>query len=761
MIQREDFSKEKRALKTVNTQTDFVVIGGGMSGICTAISAARSGIKVTLVQDRPVLGGNASSEVRLWILGATSHMGNNNRWAREGGVINEILLENLYRNKEGNPVIFDSVLLEKVKSEPNITLLLNTCVYDIEKKQENKISKVFAFCAQNETFYELSAPLFCDASGDGSIAYRAGASYRMGAEEESEYGEKFIREVNGYGDLLGHSMYFYSKDAGKPVKFIPPSYALKDITQIPRFADINPGEHGCKFWWLEYGGRKDTIHDTEDIKWELWSVVYGVWDYIKNSGAFLGTENLILEWVCTIPGKRESRRFEGLYTLKQQDIINQHHFEDAVAFGGWAIDIHPSDGVYSAQNGCTQYHSKGIYEIPYRCYVSKDIQNLFYAGRNMSASHVAHGSSRVMATSAFGGQAVGVAAALCIENQCNPADLLNNGRIGELQNRLNLAGQSIPSTAIDVKDNLAGSAQITASSSLKLDEIPFDGTWYSLDFSAAQLLPVIKNTPYQFEIEADALSATDLQVEWRYAEKPDNYTPDLTAEQIILPLKKGKQRVTVSFTKTIPENQYGFVIFLKNDQVKLRMSNERYTGILSAFNKFNHAVNNRGKQAPPPDLGIDSFEFWCPDRRPEGQNIAMKIRPAIEAFRAENVINGWIRPTRSANAWVASPKDKNPSITLKWEKIQAVKKIILYFDTDYDHPLESVQMGHPENTIPFCVGDYTVRDENDRILYQQKGNHETIQTIVFADETRVEQIKIELEHPSGEIPAALFQIVVE
>ena len=160
-----------------------------MAGVCCAITAARAGIRVTLVQDRPVLGGNASSEVRMWIVGATSHMGNNNRWAREGGVIDEILLENAYRNPQGNPLIFDTILLEKVYEEANIQLLLDTAVYELTKSSADQISGVTAFCSQNSTRYQIQAPLFCDASGDGVVGFLAGAAFRMGAESSAEFGE--------------------------------------------------------------------------------------------------------------------------------------------------------------------------------------------------------------------------------------------------------------------------------------------------------------------------------------------------------------------------------------------------------------------------------------------------------------------------------------------------------------------------------------------------------------------------------------------
>src|SRR5699024_6333928 len=220
-----------RENKLEKLQVDFVVAGGGLAGTCAAIAAARKGLKVALVQDRPVLGGNASSEVRLWALGATSHMGNNNRWARAGGIIDEILVENLYRNKEGNAIIFDTVLLEKVTNEKNLTLLLNTAVYEVNKSDERKIEYIKAFCSQNSTTYSISGSFFCDATGDGIVSFLSGAAFRMGAEDKEEFGEGFAPD-KGFGELLGHSMYFYSKKLEHRVKFVAPDYALKVVTKV-------------------------------------------------------------------------------------------------------------------------------------------------------------------------------------------------------------------------------------------------------------------------------------------------------------------------------------------------------------------------------------------------------------------------------------------------------------------------------------------------------------------------------------------------
>ena len=314
--------------------------------------------------------------------------------AREGGLIDELLVENAYRNPDGNALIFDALLLEIAQREPNLRLLLNTAVYDCEtliacKASTSRITSIRACCPQNETIYEISAPLFCDASGDGVLGHLAGAAYRMGAEAADEFGEGFAPDAVDYGELMGHTIYFQSKDAGHPVKFVCPEFAIQDITTVPRWKRINATDQGCQYWWLEHGGRLDTIHDTEQIKWELWRVVYGIWNHIKNSGQFPEAATWTLEWIGTVPGKRESRRFEGPYILTQQEVIERRQHEDAVHYGGWSLDLHPADGIYTSRPPCDQWHSKGIYPIPYRTMYSRNVENLFLAGRIISVSHVA------------------------------------------------------------------------------------------------------------------------------------------------------------------------------------------------------------------------------------------------------------------------------------------------------------------------------------------------------------------------------------
>jgi hypothetical protein len=439
-------------------------------------------------------------------------------------------------------------------------------------------------------------------------------------------------------------------------------------------------------------------------------------------------------------------------------VVEQREHEDAVAFGGWSLDLHPADGVYSDKMGCNQWHSKGVYQIPYRCYYSKDVSNLFLAGRIISASHVAFGSSRVMATCAFGAQAVGMAAVVCKERSLQPAEVYTKGHIRELQNHLNLKGQSIPGMPVDAENNLLRHARVEASSTHTIKEIPFDGPWLSIEYGAAQMLPLKAGQPYQFSCLLKAEQATEVVCELRVSSRPQNYTPDITLESKVIQLQAGEQEIGVAFEKTLKEDQYAFLTFLRNDQVEVRGSEQRMTGVVSVFNHGNKAVSNTGRQEPPDHLGIDSFEFWTPIRRPEGHNLGMRITPPVEAYSTDLLLNGFTRPHLRSNAWVGSPEDDQPTLTFTWPEPQRIRKLMLYFDTDFDHPLESSLMGHPEHQMPFCVKEYKILDEQGKLLHHQQHNHQSINVIHFTDTVTSRKLQLVLQAPSAQVPAALFYI---
>ncbi len=750
-------SPEPRALKSVRLDTDFVIVGGGLAGVCAAITAAREGTRVVLIQDRPVLGGNSSSEVRLWALGATSHMGNNNRWSREGGVLDELFVENTYRNPEGNPHFYDAVLLDKVVSEPNITLLLNTAVFEVQKAGNDAVASVRAFCGQNETMYDVHAPLFCDASGDGIVGYLAGAIYRVGAESKEDLGEAFSSPKE-YGELLGHSIFLYSKNTGKPVKFIPPSYALKDIRKIPRHTSIGANDTGCQFWWLEYGGRLDTIHDTESIKWELWKVVYGVWDYIKNSGKFPDAENLTLEWVGSIPGKRESRRFEGDAIITQMDLVEQRKHADAVSFGGWAMDLHPADGVYSDKPGCTQWHSKGVYQIPYRTMYSRNIRNLFLAGRVVSASHVAFGSTRVMATCGHSAQAVGMAAAICHKNDLIPRDLTAPAKMRDLQKRLIGIGQYIPGLVVKDEKDLAQTAKVEASGSFVLDELKPGAKTIVLESARAMVVPVVAGKMPRVTVRVNAEKDAELELQLRTSEREGNFTPDVTLASRKVKVAAGNDRtVTVDFGVEITKPQYVFICVMPCAGVAVKLSDLRITGVISLMHGANKKVAKNAVQTPPPGIGVDTFEFWIPERRPAGQNLAINFDPPLRGFGPDNVLNGIARPTVQANAWVAAANDQAPKLTLSWPAPQTLSRVELSFDTDFDHAMEGVQWGHHDRAMPFCVKHYRILDAKGTVLAECADNHQTRNVVKLATPVTTDRLVIECRETHG-APAAIFEV---
>ncbi|XXN65884.1 FAD-dependent oxidoreductase [Enterobacter ludwigii] len=740
-------SQNVRHFPQQRLQTDLLIAGGGLAGVCAALAAARDGLDVVLIQDRPVLGGNASSEVRLWANGATSHMGNNNRWAREGGIMGEIMEENLWRNKEGNPVLFDMVLLDLVQSQPGLTLLLNTVVTDIEKSGR-RLQSVQAFNAINQTRYQVSAQQFIDASGDGVLGYLAGAAHRVGAESVEELGEKMAPGEN-FGHKLGHSIYFYTQRVAQPVRFIPPSFALKEITAIPRYKRLSSQLNGCDLWWLEWGGRLDTVHESETIKWELWKIVWGVWDYIKNSGEFPDADNLTIEWVGLIPGKRESRRFLGDTMLCQQDIIEQRDHYDAVAYGGWSIDLHPADGVYSEHDGCRQFHSKGTYTIPFRALYSQSLDNLFLTGRLISATHVAFGSARVMCTCGVLGEVVGRAAAICQQQQLTPTELAQPQRVGQLQQHLLRQGAFIPRHRLS---NPVRNAHVTVSSTLQLRDLPADAGWQPLKSRCALLLPLKAGERLPaISVQLRVTNAQKMQVSLLTSANPANTCGDRQlATQTATVDQPGTYRL--SFDYLADYDRYVFIAFEDNPAIEVALTSQRLPGVMMVFNSLNPRVAKRTRQINDGDYGVDEFDFWLPRRAPQQILLAFALETPLQLWHRDYLLNGRLRPEQHTNSWVPALDDAHPSVSWQWAEPQQAQHLTLLFDNDFDHAMETVQMGHAQAVTPHCTTHYRLwLDE--RLLAEVTENHHSLCHHVVPEGVSFSQIRLELIASAGALPA--------
>lgn len=459
-------SEKKFPVRDKHISTEVAVIGGGMAGICAAVAAARNGAKVLLIQDRAVLGGNASSEIRVIVHGVTKLK--SGLPERETGILEEILLLNRFYNEQHSFTVWDHVLYDFVTREKNITLMLNTqAVRSVVEEQE--IRQVLCWQLSTETVITVDAKIFIDCSGDGLMAATAGAEYRTGREGKKEFGEQYAPdEPDGW--QMGATILLSSRDMGKPMPYQAPPFTIKyDADKTHPDRRIIPFVEG--FWWVEVGSNDDIIGTAENDMHRLLGFAYGVWEYIKCSGKYPEADNYALDWVGSLPGRRESRRFIGDYVLSEPDQLGLKQFDDAVAFGGWPLDEHNPGGIENLAEPPSFWHEhfEEVYQIPLRSLYSKNINNLFFAGRNISQTHVALSSSRVMGTCAVQGQAVGTAAALCIAKRTLPRDIANT-HINQLQEQLLRDDAYIPQRYAKDQQDLARTAdRITASSTLSGD----------------------------------------------------------------------------------------------------------------------------------------------------------------------------------------------------------------------------------------------------------------------------------------------------
>lgn len=410
-----------------NLDCDLLVAGGGPAGVACALAAARLGARVILCQDRSVLGGNASSEVRMHIVGATGLKGGHplETELREGGLVEELRLDLAVHNAQRSPAMMDLLLFDKCHREPSLTLLLNTTV-DGAEVADGLVRAATATRASTEERFRITARIFADCTGDGRLGLEAGAPFRHGREGRAEFGET-LAPAAADGKTLGSTILFQARKHNRPMPFVAPPWVRKFQPDDFKLRPFGRGgsdlglEYG--YWWAEWGGCLDTIKDNERIRDELLAVTLGVWNHIKNESG-LDVAPWALEWIGFLPGKRESRRFLGRYILTEQDVFESRPFPDAIAYGGWPIDTHPPEGVDAPELApCEQHHLPYLYDIPLRACISAGPANLMFAGRNLSATHIAFASTRVMATCAVVGQGVGTAAVHAIRAGLTPAAL--------------------------------------------------------------------------------------------------------------------------------------------------------------------------------------------------------------------------------------------------------------------------------------------------------------------------------------------------
>jgi len=394
---------------------DLVVVGGGIAGMSTAVAAARLGLKVALIQNRPLLGGNNSSDVRVHLGGRIeakpyTHLGD--------------LQKEFGSSKEGNAMPADNYEDQKkmdfILAEKNIKLFLNWHVFSIEKKKE-RIKKVIARNTETGKVMYWKAPIFADCTGDGSIGFLAGADFRMGREAKSEFNESLAPE-KADDMTLGASVQWYSKKDSEESVF--PIFEYGMTFNQENSEKVLKGE-----WTWETGMNRNQIAEAERIRDYGMLVIFSNWSYLKNKYPSNDYKNHSLSWVAYIAGKRESRRLLGDHILTENDIIQHRIYEDASGTTTWSIDLHYPDPKNSQFfpheefKAIARQNNIHPYPVPYRCLYSRNIPNLFMAGRDISVTHVALGTTRVMRTCGILGEVVGMASSLCKKYHCEPRDI--------------------------------------------------------------------------------------------------------------------------------------------------------------------------------------------------------------------------------------------------------------------------------------------------------------------------------------------------
>ncbi|WP_261305111.1 FAD-dependent oxidoreductase [Paenibacillus andongensis] len=758
---------------TVNKQEqyDVVVCGGGLAGFCTAVSAARHGAKTCIIQDRPVFGGNSSSEVCVTPHGAAAF----HAYARETGIISELLIEERARNHA--PIlengwtnsVWDMTMYDMAMSTPNLSFHLNTSIVSVLKSSDRTISAVVARVANAETEITIEGKIFVDCTGDGIVADQAGCEWRWGTEALDEFNEPHA-PLEASKDTMGNSIHFRAKDMGRPVPFQAPEWAVKHEDPDYFYKQGRPFQslHGG-YWWIEIGVPWNTIYDSENIRHELTRHVLGIWDWIKNKDPEMKDKaaNYALDWIGQVPGKRESRRIMGQYFMTEHDPANKTVFPDEIAFGGWFIDLHTPGGLLAptaepaSAEGYTEtseYAIKsycGPYGIPLRITIAKDIDNLMMAGRNVSVTHAALGTVRVMSTTALIGQAVGTSAAIALQRGLALADLPSQA-IREVKQTLLRDGCFLLNTENEDELDLARNASVTASSQaaccgsevnkelLQSGELGHHreilhqrkGQWIAISEGVLNRVSVcVTNMSDTPQIVESKIIPVDHIWDYRCEANP----PIATTELHIMP---GKYQwidwdVQLSKADGLKSGSYARLDLLANPQIAWHCGDGIVPGHTCAYEM------GQGKMR----------RDW------NGPTRSFRVDPPQHAYSPEHVINGVTRPYRFTNLWRSDSSESLPQwLELKWEEQQSIGQIELTFPGNI---LWEYHGYAPFHRDPQCPKDYRleafVNGEWEQVL-EVKGNYQRHCRHTLEQPVLTQKLRVVIDTTNGDPSAAIYEI---
>ena len=776
---------------------DVVVCGGGLAGVCAAVASARRGARTCLVQDRPVLGGNSSSECRVTPHGAACH----HAYARETGIISEALIEERARNHEviiengWTNSIWDLVLQDLVLREPCLTLHLNTAVtavsmsdgvrYDSAPEPDTapgyyhraalsrgaRVVSVFGRVANAELELEICGKTFIDATGDGVVADLAGCEWRMGCEGREEFGECHASE-RANTDTMGNSIMFKTKDVGRPVPFVPPSWALShdDAAYFYEQGRL-PYDLRGGYWWIEIGVPWDTIHQSEEIRQELTRRFLGIWDWIKNKnpGTRDRAAHIALDWYGQVPAKRESRRIMGRYLMTEQDIQARTIFPDEIAFGGWFLDLHTPGGLLAptSEPSCaegyretTDYAVKsyvGPYGIPFRSLVAKDVENLMLAGRNISVSRAALGTVRVMGTTALMGQAAGTAAALALGRKLSIAEFAAE-QSGSLQQALLRDGCFLPSARNNDPADFALEAFASASSEALVHGA---GPECRGRHDGQTALP----RPLDFE--RDRLKARRGQWIAVGAERMETLSVCLSNRSgcsqsvpawlmpvdTIWDYRVNTGDALASCTLTVPPGDLMWVDWPVNAVV--RPGN--YVRLDLGANP--DVIWHEAGDVIPGHLAAYEMSHGRMRRYDVGVTLSFRVTPPQASFGPTNVTSGVTRPYRFTNLWQSDPSSPLEQwVQLEWPGARTIRRVEIVFP---GHLIHEYHKYLPLFRDSQCARDYRLSAWNGaewREVLRVTGNYQRQRCHDLATPCEASKVRLVIQATHGDPSAAVYEI---
>ena len=700
--------------------------------------------------------------------------------------------------------VWDMVMYDFVTDTDNLDLFLNTAFYDVVMDGEDSprgefqvagdasvelgyyhrpslnetptsIKTVVAHTSNAETALHFDAKTVIDCTGDGMVADRAGCEWRMGSESKQEFGEIHASDTANT-DTMGNSIHFRCKDVGKPVPFKAPEWAMhyNDADYFYKQGRI-PKEKRGGFWWLEIGVPYHTIHDNEDIRHELTRHTLGVWEWMKNKDPIMKelTQNYALDWIGQVPGKRESRRIMGEYIMTENDVQNCTVFEDEIAFGGWFVDLHtpggllaptsePSSASKKPYDTFDEYSVKsycGPYGVPLRSCISKDVPNLMMAGRNISVSRAALGTTRVMGTTALIGQACGTAAAVGIQKNQSVKSLAQGEAISEIQNKLLRDGCFLPNYSSKDASDLAKCATMTASSEQKVAGVGPDtkgaheglAIWRdqpqykleNLETRKAQLIGLGKEGIKKVSVCLSNLSDKPQEVDaliyavdhiWDYRVRAGE-----PIAQTKLQVPKGEKN-WVSMDVDIPGSETPSFVRIDlsaNPDIQWHRSEAIIPGHMSYY-----------------QIGENKYRRFF-----NGETLSYKVSPAQTAFPADQIATGVTRPHQTTNLWKSDPNEPlSQYLDLKWDEAQDIATIELTFP---GHLIREYHAYSPFYADAQCAKDYRVLamvDDNWQTLFEIKDNYQRQRKHPLEFPIHTNSIRVEILNTHGDPSAAIYEV---